>query len=326
MFKPDASVKRCFTSMSDYHAARNEFLERNLNIMHLIVSAAEYATIMGSEPDAAIGDPGGCPEAIGNGATAEARQIAVLAFDRWKVLKTMKNEQILQLTAAKNDLLEIMPIEVKESMKVVNGATTVGFLNKSVSSLLEDCDALYKVATKQTLDKVRSELPRKCSGDPKDMKEVSVQYRRAFQLFATANQPIPQYDQFRMFSDTLPSSFELFLKFFDMKHPDVADVTFELLVKEALEESEKQATTAVNVANAVTYSGTAPATTTTSAPLKYKSYCWSHGNVISANHTSVTCKDKHRNHDDTATMDNKHLKGGKLTDWVPRKPGQQTGP
>ena len=44
-------------------------------------------------------------------------------------------------------------------------------------------------------------------------------------------------------------------------------------------------------------------------------YCWSHGYMKNSSHTSLTCKNKHADHVDAATADNKM--GGKSHLWQP---------
>ena len=319
MFQPIAhekladTAKLHFTCMADYNAARLEFIERNLVIAHLLLPAAEYLAIFATNPSVAIPNPGPAPEAAEAGNTAEERQLATQDFDRWKSLNALYKEQQQQLMGAKVDLIEIMPNDVKESLKEVTGTVSKGLLNKPAPILLKEIDALYNVITTETLKKVKSELPRKCNGDPKSIREVSVKYRTMFQLFATAGQPISQHDQVNMFSETLPPSFDIFFRFFDIKHPLVADKTFELLVKEALDESEKLAISANNVANVAT----TPAPAVTRAPhggsVPTYNYCWSHGLVKSRKHNSASCIKKHPNHNVTATLNDK--KGGKQTTW-----------
>ena len=233
-----------------------------------------------------------------------------------------------------------MPTDLRESLNEVTGTTVTGTLNKTVTTLLQEIDAKYFVITSQTLDKIRSEAPRTCTGDPKSIREAVIKLRIMCQLFESAGQPFSQYDQMQMLIKILPAGrFELFLRFFNMKYPTIAERKFEQLVKELVKESETQATDATNVVNAAFHaasgsspgSAPGPASTTPRAPrarpvVTYPYYCWSHGNVTSSKHNSVTCKDKHPNHDDTATMANKHLKGGRLTDWVRGAIGQNTGP
>ena len=318
-----------FTSVADYHAARIEFVERNATIAHLLLVPAEYQTIFGHAPAAIIVDPGQPPVAAVTGDSAEDRQLATASFDRWKVMDARHKEQVLQLKTAKVDLLDIMPVDVKESLKRVVGTISLGLLNKSAAQLLADVDALYLVITTETLSRVKSELARSCSADLTSIRTVSSEHRKAHQVFAMAGQPMTDHDQVVLFSETLPNAFSLFLKFFNMKYPLPADKKFETLVKEALVEAENLSTVANNVAHL------AAAIPIVSSPISHAnvvkaahksttfSYCWSHGLVTNPSHSSPTCTNRHPLHDATSTMANYKTKGGKLSIW---KRGDKLGP
>jgi hypothetical protein len=60
-----------------------------------------------------------------------------------------------------------------------------------------------------------------------------------------------------------------------------------------------------------------PVTRPPAGPRPITSYCWTHGLLRSADHTSANCKNKGENHQDGATMANKM--GGATTEWKPRR-------
>ena len=329
-FSPD-DVRLKFTCMADYQQARLEFIERHYKIAHLLLSPEEYQAIFGEAPDAAIPKPRQMPPAMRSTDSEETRKLVANKLEIYKIKSKLYDDQETLSIAAKNDLLGIMPLDVRESLKEVDGLYSVGTLNKTAAMLLKELDAKYNVITSQTLDKLQAEAPRTCTGDPKSIREVSVRLRIMFKLFNVAGQPFSQYAQMQMMIKTLPvGKFDMFFRLFNMKYA-IAEKNFELLVTALEEEAETQATDATNIANAAFYSGPPAPPAASHVPrakkvVTYPYYCWSHGNVTSSKHNSVTCKDKHPNHDDTATMANKHLKGGRLTDWVRGAIGQHTGP
>jgi hypothetical protein len=161
----------------------------------------------------------------------------------------------------------------------------------------------------------------------------AAEHRNVFHLHEKGKMPISQLDQTNIFAKTLPPSFELYLRFHDMKYPQAGDKNFETLVKETLEEAEKQAAAGHKAANQVVYSNPSVHASNANAahgmstpkPAPTYSYCWSHGLVTNPTHTSATCNSKIKppHHDATATITNYKTKGGKLSVW---KKGDKLGP
>jgi hypothetical protein len=329
-----ADSKLKFTDEADYQASRLEFIERHASIAHLLISQSEFKSIFGEEPADAITNPGSQPPLVAAaGASKQDRLSANANFDRWKEHNTAYKEQTILLNNSKVDLISIMPIDVKDSLKEVSGAVAKGLLNKTPGQLLAALDARYATISAGTLNKIRSKLRTSCSADPTDIRRNACDHRDVFHIYDKASMGLSQHEQITIFSKTLPAqNFSLFLRFFAMKYPMLTDRKFETLVKEVLEEAETQASEGTTgntanqaVANTPTVYANAHAAhgTSTSMPTPTYYYCWTHGLVLSPAHTSATCTHRHAGHDVTATMANYKKKGGKLSVW---KKGDKPGP
>ena len=64
-----------------------------------------------------------------------------------------------------------------------------------------------------------------------------------------------------------------------------------------------------------------PAARPPAGPRPITSYCWTHGLLRSANHTSDNCKNKGNGHQNGATLTN--MMGGTTTEWQPRRDNRE---